>query len=444
VPGSIDRRDTVLVPQSPQKDTKETVEPPNVARTVGFWALWIYLFSLASLLNETSNELFGAKPYSTTISGPIMVIGLLCGGTIFRGFRTKAGFLWLMMLGFITLSLPFSIWRSDSLQQWLQYVVKICPLFFFVCAAVITVKQCERLLYAQVIAAGIVIVLVSLTGYAPDGRLVLGYGTFSNPNALALQLLLGGGAFIYLIYRGGKIMRIIGGLGVFIAAVFVFRTGSRGAFVAIVVMIFALFFTLRQNSAKIKMLAMLVVLGFCGIIAAFSNPVALRRLTDITLADRPTAYPDVLYSLASQMAREDLLRRSVELTVRNPLLGVGMGEFPVAVDNAARQQGQKSSWNGTHNSYTQVSSECGIPAAICYTSVLLIAIFSSRSLYREFSKYPGEEVISGMALTLFVMLVSLAVDTFFFHLAYSYYVPVFCGMAVALRFASASHRRAVS
>ena len=115
--------------------------------------------------------------------------------------------------------------------------------------------------------------------------------------------------------------------------------------------------------------------------------------------------------------------------------------FRCAVDNAAREKGAKSTWNGTHNTYTQLSSECGIPlAAICYIAVLFIAIRTSRRLYREFSTYPGEEVIAGIALTLFATLVSLAVAIFFFHLAYSYYVPVFCGMALALD-AAAKQRR---
>lgn len=413
--------------------------------TIGFWALWVYVFSTAGLVNETSLALVGAKPYLTMIGGPIMAVALMSSGSIFRGLRTKSGVLWLIMLVFMTAGLPLSVWRSDSLQQWLAYATRIYPLFFFVCAAVVTIRRCEQLLYAQIIAGGIVTVLVSLLGRSVDGRLSMGQGTFANPNALALQLLLGGCCFIYLIYRSGRLMRLIGGLGISIAALLVFQTGSRGELLAIVAAILALFVTLRQNSAKLKMVAVIAILGVSAFVAALSNPIAFRRITDISFSDRPTGDDaDTLYAISSQFAREELLRKSIEFTLMHPLLGVGMGEFVVAVDDAAREKGRRSSWTGTHNTYTQVSSECGIPAAVCYIMVLAIAIRSSRRLYREFSMYPGEEAIAGMALTLFVILISLSVSIFFFHLAYTYYVPVFCGMAVALQSAAASHRRATA
>jgi O-antigen ligase len=346
------------------------------------------------------------------------------------------------MIVFMTAGLPFSVWRSDSLAQWLQYTVKIYPLLFFICAAAVTVAHCEKLLYAQIIAGGIVLVLTAILGRSLDGRLVMLGGSLMNPNALSLQLILAACSFVYLLYLGrGMPYTVLGLLGMFICAALVFRTGSRGGFLAVVGAIVAVYFTIRQASTKFKMLALLGVLGLSAIVAAAANPIAFKRLTDITLEDRaPSGSEDVLYAGSSQMAREELLRYGVELTLTHPLLGVGLGEFPVAVDNGARQQGKKSSWNGTHNSYLQLSSECGIPAALCYTLVLLISIRTSRKLYREFSLRPGEEKIAGIALTLFAALVSLAIALFFFHLAYTYYVPVFCGMTLALNAAAANRR----
>ena len=121
----------------------------NFMRTIGFAALWLYVFSLAALVNETSADLLGLKPYVTTIGGPIMAVALLCSGTIFRGLRTKSGMLWAVMIFLMGLGLPLSVYRSDSLAQWLQYGAKIYPLLFFIVAAAITVRQCERLLFSQ-------------------------------------------------------------------------------------------------------------------------------------------------------------------------------------------------------------------------------------------------------------------------------------------------------
>lgn len=393
-------------------------------------ALCVFIFSLVALVNETTLEWIGLKPYATNISGPVMALALFASGHILNGFRTKTGFLWLGVLACAAASVPLSVWRSDSLRQFLLYSIKVWPLFFFICAALLTVAACEKLLYAQIIAGGVMTVLVASLGKMENDRLTFGTGTFSNSNELALRLLLAGCCLIYLIDRGG-LFRLLGFFGLALDAFLIFRTGSRGAFLGIIVVIAVLFVTLRRTSVKAKMLAMLAVLSLVGVLAAISNPVTFHRLTDITLSDQP-AGADVIYAQSSEMARKDLLAKSIELSISHPLVGVGMGEFVVAVDNAAKAEGKRSTWSGTHNSYTQLSSECGFAAAFFYIAILIISLRSMYRLYRSASLNPSEQVISGLALTLFAALVCLTVDITFFHMAYDYFVPVFSGMAVAL------------
>ncbi len=54
----------------------------------------------------------------------------------------------------------------------------------------------------------------------------------------------------------------------------------------------------------------------------------------------------------------------------HPLFGVGPDQFAAAVSQEAAGDGQQVPWLGTHNTYTQVSSECGIPALIFYVAVI--------------------------------------------------------------------------
>ena len=53
--------------------------------------------------------------------------------------------------------------------------------------------------------------------------------------------------------------------------------------------------------------------------------------------------------------------RSIELTIKNPIVGVGPGMFAVAEAEDAQEQNIEEVWHETHNAYTQVSSEIGIP-----------------------------------------------------------------------------------
>jgi O-antigen ligase len=63
----------------------------------------------------------------------------------------------------------------------------------------------------------------------------------------------------------------------------------------------------------------------------------------------------------SAWARQFLFILSVKTTLANPLFGVGPGNFQVV-------SGQ---WHGTHNTYTQFSSEAGIPALVLFIAILV-------------------------------------------------------------------------
>ena len=71
----------------------------------------------------------------------------------------------------------------------------------------------------------------------------------------------------------------------------------------------------------------------------------------------------------SQEARRELLTMSLSITAHHPLLGIGPGNF----------QGYTETWHVTHNTYTELTSECGIPALILF---LLIIRAAFRNLQR--------------------------------------------------------------
>ena len=64
---------------------------------------------------------------------------------------------------------------------------------------------------------------------------------------------------------------------------------------------------------------------------------------------------------SSAETRKLLFMRSIQLTMQHPVLGVGPGEFMDAEAIDAQEKGKKALWHFTHNSYTELSSETGIP-----------------------------------------------------------------------------------
>ena len=120
------------------------------------------------------------------------------------------------------------------------------------------------------------------------------------------------------------------------------------------------------------------------------------------------------------------------LTLTHPVFGVGPGAFGVAQDELARSRGkEKGSWLGTHNSFTQISSEAGIPALILYLAVL---IFSIRAVsVRRIPAGTGDPVVEDMAelsVALRAALVAYAVSTLFSAVAYTMFLPTLAAFAV--------------
>jgi len=139
-------------------------------------------------------------------------------------------------------------------------------------------------------------------------------------------------------------------------------------------------------------------------------------------------------ALGSQAQRLSLLQQSVATALSHPWLGVGPGQFAVDASAELAREGKPALWLGTHNSYTEVASECGIPAFLVYTTVIFLVLRSNFILYRRSTNRDT----SALAFCLFAAAFAYAVCTFFFHIAYSSYLPAIAGVSIALRLAKPS------
>jgi O-antigen ligase len=128
-----------------------------------------------------------------------------------------------------------------------------------------------------------------------------------------------------------------------------------------------------------------------------------------------------------------MLRRSIILTLRNPLVGVGPGKFMLAEDAMERAEGRgRGAGIGTHNSSTEVSSECGIPAFLFYVGIVFRSGMQSFRLYRRTKNDPALKEINCHALALSYSLIAFVVTGRFIHAAYTALLPVLAGLTISL------------
>jgi O-antigen ligase len=118
------------------------------------------------------------------------------------------------------------------------------------------------------------------------------------------------------------------------------------------------------------------------------------------------------------------------------LFGVGPGQFAVAAAGDAAKNGTRANWLGTHNSYTEIASECGLPAFFLYVAVIVVTLRSNFRIFRRTAHLAEYQDLSALAFCIFSATLVYAICTFFFHIAYSSYLPSIAGMSVALRLAT--------
>ena len=341
------------------------------------------------------------------------------------------------MLGFTLcfgMSVPFSVWRSGSkdifLNQWLMFSFVS---FLAVAGLVHNYQQWFKLFKALTYALLVFTVIANVFGVSDNGRLFLVQGKFGNSNEMAQALLLGlplwGAMMVISKSLPGK--AFAAGVMVLIL-VTTFRTGSRGAMIGFLAVLLVIFLRAPVMGKLKIILAGVLFLGI--VLTTMPGRLIARYKTVAEDEDASEMGGSMADSAASSaQSRKMLLRHSLIFTIRHPVFGVGPGMFPVADDSYSKAIGlNKGTWLGTHNSYTQVSSELGIPAFLFFVAALAMALKGPYSIYRRTCGDPRLEDMGNAALALHYCLVIYAVTVLFEHIAYTIMLPVFGGLAACL------------
>jgi O-antigen ligase len=412
---------------------------PTVLQRLNFAILIAFVFMSFSRILEFYLYWLHLPGISYRLVGILLVIT----GSFLAAFRDSIGKYMLAFTACFLLSIPFGIWRGGGVQvltdQWLMSLV----IFTATASLISDFGQYSRT--AKTIALAIlVLTIISITlGTMDNGRLFLERGRFSNPNEMAQALLLGM-PFWWALYMGFRspVAKLLAGCSLALMLYVIAKTGSRGALISVVVIV-AFMFVRTSVVGKVKLLISAAVLLALAILT-LPGGLKARYQTFFSQddSDAETAAPGnqsasdsamLGSAVASTNSRRDMLVRSLVMTLHHPILGVGPGNFPVEEDIMARAEGKRhGTWLGTHNTFTQVSSECGIPALFFYGGVVVLSFQKTYLLYRRTAIYPKLQEVGAHALGLNYSLIAFAVTGMFVHAAYTALLPVLAGMSVSL------------
>jgi O-antigen ligase len=364
----------------------------------------------------------------------VALITVFLTGNLVRAIRTPLGVLLIVLTGWMIVCMPFSTWRAESLDQFLNNWLKSLAVFLIIAGLGGTASAFDKVMSAMgwAAAAACIGVLPGIPS-AGDGNGVndrlYGIGTLSNPNEIAFHLWLGMAFLLLLAVRRGAVKKwlLFGVCG--FELVLILKTVSReGLLLALLVVLFAVLRVSFVN--KIKLVAAGVL--FCCIALTTLSPEAMDRY--LTLFTSKVSGEAAQSAAASSRLRHQKLRESIELTIRHPIFGVGMGVFMPASVDIAKESGHRGDWEVSHNSYTQVSSELGIPGIL-----LLLAIYVTafRQVWRvgRAARRQGREDVWQTSFVLLLGLTVLCVHFCFDSMAYVFYMPLVTGLIAAFALA---------
>ena len=405
--------------------------------------LYLFLFFAYSRLSE----LAAPRLHLPMVTAVLAALFGIANGGVTRVLRSPAGLLLLAFTGWLVISTPLSFWKGGSTQLLVFVWGKSLMLFLTIVALIDTVKQCRFAMHIIAFSVLIVAMICLAVGISVEGRLALPRGFLENPNDLA-QLLLLGLPFWLLVSMGKSTVpfrRIVAGVWIVPILFVIVQTGSRSAVVALAVLGIVVFRNFSfANKIKLALIGLLAVtLGLVFLSDELRNRYVIFIGGPDSEAEAGDAFAgSTLQAVASSEQRLALLIDSLKLTVRHPVFGVGPGQFQSYSAGQVDDEQKKAMWKETHCSYTQVSSEAGLPAFFFYVGALVYCIKRTSAIYRSTRGDPQQSEISATAFALLLSLVSYAATAMFSSVAYGIFFPTIAGLCVAFFSAVAAERKA--
>jgi O-antigen ligase len=408
---------------------------PTPMLKMGFYAFCIFNLAYYSRLFEWKLAFL----HIPLLTSCLALLGAATDGRLLLTFRSKIGVCMAGLTVIYAVNVPFSSWRGRSFQVFAGEWLKSLIAFMLAGALIVTFQQCRKALNSLGWGIAIASLLAIYLGKSQSGRLQMGSGTLSNPNELAFTLLLGL-PFLWLMASdrdAPKLKRILAFCMTLSALYASIRTGSRAGVIGLCV----LFLLMFLRASVVGKLVLAVGVALFGLFAVSFFPTVMVRYTTmfvgagaISQARSAQEASDLGAAVGSSEARRKLLINSLKVTAEHPLLGVGIGAFGAYMAGKEKAEGITPRYQGTHNTYTQVSSEAGVPALILFLCVIVFVFGGLIKIYKRAKNSPTKtgRQIADVSYALASTLTAYSVCVFFDYVAYAATLPLLAGFAIAL------------
>ncbi len=383
-----------------------------------------WLFLMMGMVPELLSYVLHTNTYLLYVFAPPALLGCVVCGAIPRTLKGAGARYWMLFVGWMVLVTPLSTWLGGSVARDLDYIRYSLPLMF-VTGGLITSWKKVRLLFNTVAVGGLVtLVATRLFASAENDRISLdSSGTIGNSNDLAAHMTIVIPFLMFVAMQKNRsfVIRILAVLCMTYGVWVMLGTASRGGLIAIFVAFLTILFY-ASGRVRMMMLAFALVLGLLAPVLLPAR--SMERLATLFNGNDEEA-------IESQASRAYLFQKSVLYTFQHPIFGVGPDQFGNYEGKMSQVAGIRGEWHATHCAFTQVSSECGIPALIFF----VLGVASSFRMVRRTWKRAKREGFDEIANACFCYLTALAAfmtAITFLANAYRFYLPFMVGLAISM------------
>jgi hypothetical protein len=406
--------------------TEWSAEIDDPLRKLAFRFGLILIFLRFSLLQFILTFVTSANLRLLYVFGLPALIGVVLNGGIRRTFASRNAWYWTGYAAWMIVAVPFSVWKGGSASVVIGFWRTVLPMLLIMGGLGMTWREYKSVL--RTLAWAAVVSMIAGPLFDKDygtGRAGMEFGTVADPNDYAAHLLLLLPFLLWVVLDAkSKFARAAAMAGLGAGIIVVFRTGSRGGAVGLALGV--LYFFFRATTKQRIVMALLIPVGIMAILAVAPQRSVGRILSLVSSTDSQE-FGD---AEASTLSRLYLLRKSIEYTLQFPVFGVGADQFAMYEGEHNAVIGTHGMWHGTHNTFTQVSSENGIPALLFFVA----GVVSSYRLFSSVRRQARERMdcgdIESAAVCGMVAMVAFYGAISFLNFAYLMYAPAIGGLAI--------------
>lgn len=416
---------------------REREVSPSQARPRGDSAAFFFLCLFTIAVYARPEDIFPSlsQLHLTFLCG-------LCAGLAYVAAHLSANahFLWsrelrliLLLSAWYVAGLPFALWRGGSFQVLTQAWLKTLVIFFLLTQTLVTLDRIRRLLWSIILCE---LVVTALSIARPSSSMWIGERMHGVNLGILGWNFLGIAAAVTIPYIAAlsvaqrSLIKSSLLAGTFLSMMWMLGlTASRSGFMSVVFSLAVTWLLIFRGSARGR----IVGVGLAAIMLisiSMAPKVFWERLR--TLWDTPEITTSEVAASANESKEDHLtaLTQSIQYTFEHPVFGLGLGNFDIA---SGTDVGQPSAWRGTHNTFTQVSSEAGIPALLLFVALLVTSIRSMKRIGGALAPSSEGVELRLMARATLASLISFGFGAFFAHIAYEYYLFYSVAIAVGIQ-----------